>query len=143
MAPNTTLNEQERTELLDWVRACESSYHIDSTPGHRFGGLPSNNQENRDGLVQYVDSLLHKRLAQAVPILDANTVMVYGIKNDAVHPLGVAPMPMRMKARELAREQFGQFEDGDGSDADLCFGALEQLIEYISQAHQGPANSRP
>lgn len=55
------LTDQERTELLDWVSACQSAYHIDSTPGHRFGGLPSNLQENRDSLVEHVESIIQAR----------------------------------------------------------------------------------
>ena len=63
------LTEAETTELLDWVSACQSSYHIDSTPGHRFGGLGSQLQENRDALVEYVNALIAARAqpAQAVP----------------------------------------------------------------------------
>lgn len=57
-------------------------------------------------------------------------IQVVGIKDGKETLLGHAPMPARMKARELACEQFGPFEDGDGSDAELCFCALEQLIEY-------------
>lgn len=45
-------------ELLDWVSACQSSYHIDNTPGHRFGGLGSNLDENRACVVEYVRGLL-------------------------------------------------------------------------------------
>jgi|GEM_PF-6206657 len=58
----TRLTETERTELLDWVSSCQSAYHIDSTPGHRFGGLPSMLEENRRGLCQYVEELLAARL---------------------------------------------------------------------------------
>lgn len=65
------LTEAETTELLDWVSACQSSYHIDSTPGHRFGGLGSHLQENRDSLVEYVNALIAARAqpqqAEAVP----------------------------------------------------------------------------
>ena len=65
------LTEAETTELLDWVSACQSSYHIDSTPGHRFGGLGSQLQENRDALVEYVDALIAARAqpAQAGQVL--------------------------------------------------------------------------
>ena len=65
------LTEAETAELLDWVSACQSSYHIDSTPGHRFGGLGSHLQENRDSLVEYVNALIAARAqpAQAVPVL--------------------------------------------------------------------------
>lgn len=55
------LTAQQRTELLDHVSACQSAYHIDSTPGHRFGGLPSNLPENRDAVVDFVEELLAPR----------------------------------------------------------------------------------
>ena len=74
------LTEAETTELLDWVSACQSSYHIDSTPGHRFGGLGSLLQENRDALVEYVNALISARAqpAQAVPVLtDAEIDALY------------------------------------------------------------------
>lgn len=58
-------------------------------------------------------------------------VDLYGVKAGVQVPLGKAPMPPSMKARQLAREQFGHFEDDDGSDAELCFGALEQMIEWM------------
>jgi len=66
------LSQAERTELLDWVSACQSRYRIDSTPGHRFDGPPGNLQENRTALVLYVNELLAKRagcvcIAQASP----------------------------------------------------------------------------
>ena len=65
------LTDAEITELLGWVSACQSSYHIDRTPGHRFGGLGSHLQENRDSLVKYVNALIAARAqpAQAVPVL--------------------------------------------------------------------------
>lgn len=52
------LTEAQQTELLDWVSACQSQYHIDSTPGHRFGGLGSNLMENREAVVDFVNSIL-------------------------------------------------------------------------------------
>lgn len=57
-AQAVTLTDKQKTELLDWVSACQSAYHIDNTPGHRFGGLGSNLQENKDSLIEYVESLL-------------------------------------------------------------------------------------
>lgn len=52
------LSDAQVTELLDLVSACQSAYHIDSTPGHRFGGMPSNLEANRAELVVYVRQLL-------------------------------------------------------------------------------------
>ena len=52
------LPEGWETELLDWVSACQSAYHIDNTPGHRFGGLGSNLEENRSEIVCFVRGLI-------------------------------------------------------------------------------------
>ncbi|MCG8991786.1 hypothetical protein LH427_01975 [Laribacter hongkongensis] len=54
-------------ELLDWVSACQSAYHIDNTPGHRFGGLGSNLEENRTAVVEYVEALLNCAPQPSVP----------------------------------------------------------------------------
>lgn len=64
-APPAALTEDERRELLDWVSACQSAYHIESTPGHRFGGLSGALAENRDALCEYVEELLQSRAALA------------------------------------------------------------------------------
>lgn len=32
---------------------------------------------------------------------------------------------------ELAAEMFGRFQEGDESTADLCFAAMEFLLEYL------------
>ncbi|OQS42284.1 hypothetical protein [Chromobacterium haemolyticum] len=66
-APQTTPGVPDgwQRELLDWVSACQSAYHIDSTPGHRFGGLGSNLEENRAELVAYVADLLAAAASQA------------------------------------------------------------------------------
>lgn len=45
-------------ELLDWVAACQSAYHIENTPGHRFGNLPGVLEANRADLVEYVRELI-------------------------------------------------------------------------------------
>lgn len=59
------LTEAEKVELLDWVSSCQSAYHIESTKGHRFGGLPSMLVENRGGLIEYVNGCLRARAALA------------------------------------------------------------------------------
>ena len=61
------MTAEERTELLDWVSACQSAYHIESTPGHRFGGLPGVLDENREALCEYVNELLAARAASPQP----------------------------------------------------------------------------
>ena len=58
-------------------------------------------------------------------------VELYGVKDGKQTLLGTVPMPPRMRAREITREMFGPFEDDDGSDAELCFAALEQMIEHM------------
>lgn len=57
------MNNTERAELLDWVSACQSAYHIDNTEGHRFAMCGSNLQENRDGLVGFVEGLISQYAA--------------------------------------------------------------------------------
>lgn len=66
------LSDTQVTELLDLVSACQSAYHIDSTPDHRFGGMPSNLEANRAELVAYVRQLLinHDTVTQAA--IDVN-----------------------------------------------------------------------
>ena len=79
------LTEAERTELLDWVSACQSAYHIESTPGHRFGGLPGALEENRQALCDYVEGLLAARVRVA-PVNGAGAGAFAGWK----------PMPPRL-----------------------------------------------
>ena len=62
------------------------------------------------------------------------TVDVVGVRSNSEHVnLGKIAMPPRMKAREIAIEQFGSFKDDDGSDAEMCFGALEYFLEWLIQ----------
>lgn len=56
------LSEQERTDLLDWVSTCQSSYAMTQT-GHRFASQPNFLKENRAGLVEYVNQCLRSRAA--------------------------------------------------------------------------------
>ncbi len=61
-------------------------------------------------------------------------VEIHGVRADGTTvKVGTAPMPVSMKAREIARAQFGHFEDDDGSDAELCFGALEELANWMGR----------
>ena len=67
-----------------------------------------------------------------------DNVQVFGVQpNGETKLLGAALMPPKMKARELAREQFGHFEEGDGSEADMCHYALEQMAEHCAKFHAG------
>lgn len=62
------------------------------------------------------------------------TVDVVGVRSNGEHVnLEKIAMPPRMKAREIAIEQFGRFKDDDGSDAEMCFGALEYFLEWLIQ----------
>lgn len=62
------------------------------------------------------------------------TVDVVGVRSNGEHVnLEKIAMPPRMKAREIAIEQFGSFKDDDGSDAEMCFGALEYFLEWLIQ----------
>lgn len=80
------------------------------------------------------------------PVQEPETVSVYGVKsNGEVFDTGVkAPMPPRMKAKEMVREMFGPWEEDDGSDSDLCFAACEQFFEWlISQGWTAPQAQQP
>ena len=74
---------------------------------------------------------LRKMMEQ--PVQEPETVRVFGVRanGETVDTGLTAPMPPRMKARELVREMFGPFEVDDSSDADLCFAVCEQLIEWL------------
>jgi hypothetical protein len=87
-------------------------------------------------------ALLKKALleAEAAPQQEAQepshreTVDVVGVRSNGEHVnLEKIAMPPRMKAREIAIEQFGSFKDDDGSDAEMCFGALEYFLEWLIQ----------
>ncbi|MGN8004318.1 hypothetical protein ACTJKQ_14140 [Acidovorax sp. 22279] len=61
-----------------------------------------------------------------------DTVDLIGVRANGEHVnLGRVTMPPRMKAREIARSYFGHFDDEDGSDAELCFGALETFLDWL------------
>lgn len=65
---------------------------------------------------------------------EKDTVNVLGVRADgSSEVIGTAPMPPKMKARELVTETFGSFQDDDGSDADLAMACCEQLIEYLGR----------
>lgn len=60
-----------KQELLDWVSACQSAYYIESTPGHRFGGIPGALAENREAIVDFVQSLLDEKEARVKELVEA------------------------------------------------------------------------
>ena len=58
--------------------------------------------------------------------------MIYGRKKDGEEVLiGTSQLTAEMKARELAVQYFGGFTHDDGSNADFCFAAMEQLIQHM------------
>ena len=81
-----------------------------------------------------------QRATKAAPQQEAQepshreTVDVVGVRSNGEHVnLEKIAMSPRMKAREIAIKQFGSFKDDDGSDADMCFGALEYFLEWLIQ----------
>lgn len=64
----------------------------------------------------------------------SDDVSVYGVSaNGETKLLGTTLMSPKLKARELATEQFGGFVEGDGSDAEMCHYALEQMAEHCKK----------
>lgn len=61
------------------------------------------------------------------------TVDLYGVKNGINTYLGQVPMPAKMKAKEITEGMFGRFEPNDGSDADLCYGSMCQLLDWMQE----------
>ena len=78
------MNQEEKTELLGCVTACQSAYYIESTPGHVFGGLPGKLQENRDELVNVVQDLLDAKDAEIASIRKDAERLNWLIENDAM-----------------------------------------------------------
>ena len=127
------LTDAEITELLGWVSACQSSYHIDSTPGHRFGGLGSHLQENRDSLVEYVNALIAARAqpAQAVPVLSDDIIrMAREAGIDALTKVGADEL--ERFAVLVSKHDF----------ADAYRGAMDELYIWKRRALDAEASSR-
>ena len=76
-----SLSDEEKSEILDWVSACQSAYHIDSTPGHRFGGLGSNLEDNRAELIACVEGIMSRR-ATPTPQADAAPSLAKSISDE-------------------------------------------------------------
>lgn len=67
-ASSVELSAAERTELLDWVSACQSAYRLENHPSGPFMALPGQLQENREALVAYVNELLAQRQPASEPV---------------------------------------------------------------------------
>lgn len=76
---------------------------------------------------------LRAALAEPAPMQEPETVSVYGVKSngEVVDTCVKAPMPPRMKAKDMVREMFGPWEEDDGSDSDLCFAVCESLLDWL------------
>ena len=57
------LTEAEKTELLDWVSACQSAYSLEQNPRGPFFAPPGQLEENRQALVDYVNDVIAARAA--------------------------------------------------------------------------------
>lgn len=129
---HVTMTEQEKTDLLDWVSACQSAYHIESTPNHRFGGLPGMLQENREALVEYVQSLLDDRDAALAGEMAALRIAA---KRDSDEPFFTllgrdpqAPALVRQWADE--RQRLDPASDKPGTAR-----LIAASMEFFKQAH--------
>lgn len=76
-------------------------------------------------------------MEQAATALESDalieTCQLIGIKDGKEVSLGNIAIPPQMKARELASDMFGRFTDDDGSEAEMCFWALQQYIEWSTK----------
>jgi len=62
-----------------------------------------------------------------------DTVDLIGVKNGVETLLGKTPMPPLMKAKELDIGMFGGFTPDDGSDADLCYASMCDLLDWMQE----------
>lgn len=108
------------TELLDWISACESAYHIDNTPGHRFGGLGSNRDENRAAAVEYVREL----------ISEASTSTICALSDAARDALGE-------RRRQIECEGFTPAHDDFHSPVELIRAACCYALHADSYPNRG------
>jgi hypothetical protein len=72
----------------------------------------------------------------------SDTVELYGMKDGIQVHLGQAPMPPRMKAKEIVVSVFGHFDehdDMDDGDAALCFSCMTELIDYMTKQERTQA----
>jgi len=66
------MKQLDKTELLDWVTACQSAYSMESNPRGPFRALPGQLKDNRNALVEFVDGLLDDERERILKI-------VYGV----------------------------------------------------------------
>ncbi|ATG94661.1 hypothetical protein QRO08_16025 [Paracidovorax citrulli] len=121
----------EKAWRAGWAACRDAEYVGEAAEDEAWGASATN------GLA--VDIEQQAPAAGAAPS-DADTVDLVGVRASGEHVnLGKMPMPPSMKARDIATSQFGGFQDGDGSDAELCFGAMEELLSWLTKQGWGAA----
>ncbi len=119
----------EKAWRAGWAACRDAEYVGEAAEDEAWGASATN------GLA--VDIEQQAPAAGAAPS-DADTVDLVGVRASGEHVnLGKMPMPPSMKARDIATSQFGGFQDGDGSDAELCFGAMEELLSWLTKQGWG------
>lgn len=139
------LQERDRYHDVADALAAGVARHFDADIGEH-----SNMNDPWQNALDFLEGGECAEVAKPAPVQQepvAELVELVGVKNGVETSLGKVAMPPRMKAREIAREQFGAFQDDDGSDADFCFGALETLIDWMFQQgyklHPAPVQQEP
>lgn len=128
------LPEGWETELLDWVSSCQSAYHIDNTPGHRFGNLGSLLGENRQGLVEYVVELLENSARAAIKA-DRKTTE----KQLSAYRGLVSSMEMRLAHLQEQHDELKKSANPDLLASERAANAmLTEELEAIRQARGEP-----
>lgn len=72
--PVALLTEDEKTELLDWVSACQSAYAMEQNPRGPFRPLPGQLKDNRQGVVDCINEILRSR-TPAPPVIDKSAAI--------------------------------------------------------------------
>ena len=63
------MKQIDKTELLDWVTACQSAYSMEQNPRGPFRSLPGQLKDNRTSLVEFVDDLLDAERERVLKIV--------------------------------------------------------------------------
>ncbi|NLZ11105.1 MAG: hypothetical protein GX086_07225 [Alcaligenaceae bacterium] len=144
------LPEGWETELLDWVSACQSAYHIDNTPSHRFGGLGSNLEENRSEIICFVRGLIESHAAAAIEAdRQARGEPVARVNNDGFiveTGLGLAPGTLLFTApqpQQQAGEPFKSRRIDDvvrGLQASVAAGSDGEWVSIRREARDAAIN---
>lgn len=64
---------------------------------------------------------------------ELETVQIIGVRPDGVEvDLGAAPMPPRMKAKDIVRSYFGEIDEESGNDGAMALWCCNELIDWMS-----------